>query len=135
MKSRNRLNVPRPSPNEASYAIYSNIPDSDPLHGIVVPFFVSRIKDHANHLQECLANRKFGELKVKAHHLKGAGGGFGFPIVSQIAAEIESATAELCPDIENLRKLVDSFTSVSTRIACGAISASITSKTSIDVRQ
>jgi histidine phosphotransfer protein HptB len=48
-------------------------------------------------------------LRTRAHQLKGAGGGFGFPRLTEMAAELEKACVEreLIGIVESLERVVE----------------------------
>jgi HPt (histidine-containing phosphotransfer) domain-containing protein len=59
--------------------------------------FVSRLPARVNSLASLSASREMDELRRLLHQLKGAGAGYGFPKITEVAAKAESlikATAE-----------------------------------------
>jgi PAS domain S-box-containing protein len=64
---------------------------SKPATAKLVERFLAGLPQRTNALQEALAAQEMNQLKVLAHQLKGAAGGYGFAAVSQAAAKLESA--------------------------------------------
>jgi HPt (histidine-containing phosphotransfer) domain-containing protein len=42
-------------------------------------------------MREALAHNAFDELRRSAHQLKGAGGGYGYPSITEVARSLETA--------------------------------------------
>ncbi len=53
--------------------------------------FASDLPNRVRRLEELLAGEDFEELERVAHQLKGAGGGYGFPQITEAAAVLELA--------------------------------------------
>lgn len=66
--------------------------DADMLE--LVREFAGEIPSRVLRLMELLAERDFEELQRIAHQLKGAGGGYGFPQITEAAASLEGALRE-----------------------------------------
>ena len=89
-------------PVHSSYA-------TDPDMAELVREFALELPGRADTLERLLAASELQELGVLAHQLKGAGGGYGFAPITEVAAKLEQAlrsgaaepvikdrTAELC---------------------------------------
>lgn len=70
---------------------------SDPDYEELIIDFVSVMPERIAELEQVLMHQAHDELKRKAHQLKGAGGGYGFPELSMLAAQVESACRENRP--------------------------------------
>jgi signal transduction histidine kinase/CheY-like chemotaxis protein len=57
--------------------------------------FVSRLPDRVSQLSTLLQERNLDELQCALHQLKGAGGGYGFPKITEAAAAAERKTNEI----------------------------------------
>jgi HPt (histidine-containing phosphotransfer) domain-containing protein len=68
--------------------------ESDPDMVELVAEFAAELPARAARLQELLDRAAWDELRTLAHQLKGAGGGYGFPRVSEVAAVLEQALRE-----------------------------------------
>lgn len=66
-------------------SIYADDPDMQEL----VEEFVSELPERARRLEEILDEADLVELQRLAHQLKGAGGGYGFPQITEAAAALE----------------------------------------------
>jgi HPt (histidine-containing phosphotransfer) domain-containing protein len=57
----------------------------------LLDLFVSAVPDRMRVLSELHRARCVEELGRQAHQLKGAGGGYGFPLISEAGAELQHA--------------------------------------------
>jgi HPt (histidine-containing phosphotransfer) domain-containing protein len=64
---------------------------ADPDMIEIVREFALELPGRADTLECLLAARRLDEMRVMAHQLKGAGGGYGFPEITQVAGALESA--------------------------------------------
>ena len=60
-----------------------------------IALFVSKLPDRVSHLSTLLQEQNLDELKRAVHQLKGAGGGYGFPQITEAAAAAERKTKEI----------------------------------------
>ncbi len=58
------------------------------LHDIIEEF-VDGLSDRIVHLKLAFEELDWGQLRTLAHRLKGAGGSYGYPEISQLAAQME----------------------------------------------
>ncbi len=65
--------------------------EDDPDMLEIVREFARELPERARVLEQHLATRDLAELQHLAHQLKGAGGGYGFPTITELAARLESA--------------------------------------------
>ena len=65
--------------------------EDDPDMLDIVREFAHELPDRIERIESLLAARSFAELQTLAHQLKGAGGGYGFPIITENAAALERA--------------------------------------------
>lgn len=82
---------------------FADDPDFDEL----LEFFVEAIPERVTKLKQSHETGNMSELKTLAHQLKGAGGGYGFPDLSTVAAKLEHCckageTAEIGPNLDEL---------------------------------
>jgi HPt (histidine-containing phosphotransfer) domain-containing protein len=79
-------------PLHSSYA-------ADPDMREIVREFALELPGRADVLESLLAARAWKDLSVLAHQLKGAGGGYGFAPVSELAGGLEQALRDrVAPD-------------------------------------
>ena len=65
--------------------------ENDPDMLEIVREFASELPARIAKLESLLAAGALAELQTLAHQLKGAGGGYGFPQITDLAASLESA--------------------------------------------
>lgn len=71
-----------------------SIYEDDPDMLEIVREFVGELPQRVAELQAHFEARDFSELQNLAHQLKGAGGGYGFPQITEVAAQLEQALKE-----------------------------------------
>lgn len=72
-------------------SLYADDPDMADL----VRLFVSELPDRIASVEKAWRERRVEELTRLAHQLKGAGSGYGYPGITQAAAELERELREL----------------------------------------
>lgn len=60
----------------------------------LVEFFISELQDRVGAMRDACQSGDNHRLRGLAHQLKGAAGGYGFPSITQSAAELESTLIE-----------------------------------------
>jgi HPt (histidine-containing phosphotransfer) domain-containing protein len=65
--------------------------ESDPDMLEIVREFAAELPARVAKLEAHLSAGELRELQTLAHQLKGAGGGYGFPLITELAASLESA--------------------------------------------
>jgi len=83
------------------------------LKELIPGFMANRRKDVVT-LRDALAKRDCAPMQSTGHSLKGVGGGYGFPEMSAIGAEIEIAAK--AGDLEALAGLVDRYAAYMDRV-------------------
>src|SRR5690349_16377478 len=58
---------------------------------LLIPGFLDRRSEDVFKLRQFIENSDYGQIKYLAHKIKGNGAAFGFPTLSQTAAELEKA--------------------------------------------
>ena len=69
--------------------ITSDLVQADPSFEEIVLDFVDGLSERLKVMEEAVRASDFEALRVAAHRLKGTGGGYGYPILSERAAELE----------------------------------------------
>ncbi|MCA9041479.1 MAG: Hpt domain-containing protein [Planctomycetaceae bacterium] len=64
----------------------------------LLEMFTEEIPVRRQRLEEAFNTQNMEELKTLSHQLKGAGGGYGFPDLSVIAARLEQACKDNTPE-------------------------------------
>jgi HPt (histidine-containing phosphotransfer) domain-containing protein len=70
--------------------ILSDLLRDDPSFADIVIDFVDALGDRVHQLESALRAADFETLRGLAHQLKGAGGGYGFPLLTERAAMLET---------------------------------------------
>lgn len=65
--------------------------EDDPDMLELVQEFAAELPDRIRSLEDTLEGGELAELQRLAHQLKGAGGGYGFPRITEVAAALEEA--------------------------------------------
>ena len=99
--------------NETLTPVYSDFSD-DPDYSELLNFFVEALPERFASLLELQERGEIESLRELAHQLKGAGGGYGFPGLTEAARELESACKESNEDLINER--LDQLTAYMSRI-------------------
>lgn len=60
----------------------------------IVIQFVEGLEQRVKTMQDALNSTDYEALRVAAHQLKGSGGGYGYPVLSDQAAKIEKQAKE-----------------------------------------
>lgn len=60
----------------------------------LVEEFVTRLPERVNDVVNAFTGRRGSDLKRMAHQLKGAGGGYGFPTITDAASKVESGLVQ-----------------------------------------
>jgi len=84
----------------------------------VVVGFINDLPGELHDIEKALQQEDWDKLKYTLHQLKGAGGGIGFPEVSNIAASMEFQA--FSQNTEELNRLFKELTNVYERIVAGA---------------
>ncbi len=69
--------------------IGSELLRSDPTFVDIVLQFVDGLGERLTTMEDAIREGDFEALRMAAHQLKGSGGGYGYPLLSEQAAELE----------------------------------------------
>ena len=81
-------------PRLSNDPIPSTLVQDDASYAEIVEEFVKGLAGRLETLETALRDKDFAQLTAAAHQLKGAGGGYGFPQITDAAAVLESALRE-----------------------------------------
>jgi HPt (histidine-containing phosphotransfer) domain-containing protein len=81
----------------------------------VVAHFVQELPRRVGQMNKLIETNNRDDLLVAVHRLKGAGGGFGFAAISELAAAAE-ARLKSDPPVENLAAAVEELISLIRRV-------------------
>jgi histidine phosphotransfer protein HptB len=86
--------------------IYSIFQDEEDFRELLADFYDSA-QQRRGVLQDSFQTGQLGTIRVHAHQLKGAGGGYGFEGLSDIAAQLEDACKSDQPRLDEIGPLLD----------------------------
>ena len=98
-------------------AILSKYAD-DPGLAELIREFVASLHQKVTNLRSLLAQQQIGEVEQLAHRIKGVGGMYGYPCLTEMAALIEAAAKEN-QNTELIGELVDEFADLCSKIENG----------------
>ncbi len=107
------------TPNQEMKPIVSLFSKADPTYQRLVPIFVGRLATHVLNMRAYLVAGDWHGVRNLAHQLKGAGGGYGFPIITEIAGEIELLADAPSPPQNKLKEAIQRFADTTDRITLG----------------
>ena len=87
--------------------------DSDMLE--LVELFVEEMVDRIASLERHWVEAEFEDLRTIAHQLKGAGGGYGFPTITDAAGKLEKELKAGCTEKAQLESLFEDLVSLCKR--------------------
>lgn len=94
--------------------VYSVFADDAEMHEII-GLFVDELPKRTMAMQSALNSGDLDQVRVLAHQLKGAAGGYGFASLGEAAALVESAVKEECePNV--VRSRIGSLIALAARI-------------------
>ncbi len=90
--------------------IRSELLRDDPSFAEIVVEFVEGLRQRLATMEDAVSASDFDALRVAADQLKGSGGGYGYPILTQQAAELErharaKALDDCVKSLDGLKKL------------------------------
>jgi HPt (histidine-containing phosphotransfer) domain-containing protein len=80
----------------------------------LVPAFLANRAADVGKIRAALASADFETVRVTAHGMKGAGGGYGFPEITRLGAAMEEGATRR--DVDAISALVTSLEAYLTRI-------------------
>ena len=87
----------------------------------LVTEFVDGLDARAQAIQEAIDAQALDTVKSLSHQLKGAGGGYGYPALSETAAKLEQRAQT--EDVARCQEVLDELRSLLTRIEVGLVPA------------
>ena len=81
----------------------------------LVEWFIDRIPERIEELQRTFERGALDELGSIAHQLKGAGGSYGFPQITECARRLEHQTKE--SDLDEVRRGLDELVDLCNRVS------------------
>lgn len=109
------MNSSSSSPKTPLVSNFANDPDMQDL----VELFIDELPERIQSLRESFEQQQFDELKRFAHQIKGAGGGYGYPVLTIAARQLEQAVANNL-EIESISKSLNELISLCERACLAA---------------
>jgi CheY-like chemotaxis protein/HPt (histidine-containing phosphotransfer) domain-containing protein len=109
--------TPAPQTADCSEPLHSILVEQDPEFLEIVDQFVQNLPDIIATIAGSYQQQDWKHLRETIHNLKGMGGGFGFPQLTDTAAEIEACL--LRRDSAAIEKLIDELRCTRDRIQAG----------------
>lgn len=78
--------------------IGSELVQEDDSFAALVTQFVAGLSNRVTRMEEAIRTADFNALQAAAHQLKGSGGGYGYPILTERAAQLERHARNLALD-------------------------------------
>ncbi len=103
-----------PSPDSPQGAIGSDLLREDSSFEDIVAQFVSGLSDRVARMDDAVRAADFEALRVAAHQLKGCGGGYGYPILTEHAAQLEQHAKNRA--LEECAEALDELKSICRRV-------------------
>ncbi len=79
---------------------------TDPDMADLVEMFVDELPQRIDSLQSLFEQEQFKDLETLAHQIKGAGGGYGYPSLTDAARTLENALKE-AGDLTKMQNALD----------------------------
>ena len=103
-----------------STPIHSSLLKEEPEFFDLVKNFVTQLPIMIQEMRDSFTNKDWNILKGIAHDLKSLGGGHGFPVITQLASNIEFSLAK--HNYMEVNELFDELESIHTRISLDEMS-------------
>lgn len=108
-------------PQPSVQPIVSQFAD-DPDMQEIITMFVQEMPERVEQLQQSWRASEFDLVKRMAHQLKGAGGGYGYPELGNVAGQLENSLNQLAgstqaTNLDTIRKQLDALIEMCNRVA------------------
>lgn len=104
---------------DAMNPITSTLLVDEPEFADLVETFVKQLPESVVKIKQLFQDQNWPQLKQEVHDLKGMGGGFGYPMLTDLAGKIESRVVH--QDIETVQTLLEELDVLSSRVEIGLI--------------
>ena len=97
--------------------ILSELLREDSSYEELVSDYVRCLSDRVTRLEGAIREADFESLRITAHQLKGSGGGYGYPIITARAAELEQHAMDGA--LQDCAKAITELRSITGRVEAG----------------
>jgi HPt (histidine-containing phosphotransfer) domain-containing protein len=109
-----------PNPQEPDEGpAFSELAAADEKFGVLVQEFLNSLDRRLADLGSALSSSDYQRLRSLAHQLKGTGGGYGYPALSERAAELERLA--LAGEFDACRRSIEDLSTLMARLAVKAL--------------
>jgi HPt (histidine-containing phosphotransfer) domain-containing protein len=108
-------NLPTDSSGEFGAGPCFSTLSGDPEMAELLALFVSELPQRLADIRQAAQGRNWQEVRRLAHQLRGAGGSYGFPLLTMAAARVEDIAREQTT-VKELRAALDQLTAFSERL-------------------
>ncbi len=105
------------NPNDTE-SIHSSLVEDDPSFADIVADFVSGLDERLATLTQAADAQDLDAVRSIAHQLKGAGGGHGYPQITEVAAGLEQNARNA--QLDECQRAISELTLVIQRVRAGA---------------
>lgn len=98
--------------------IGSELVRDDPDFADLVAQFVEGLNDRLNVMENALGEADFETLRAAAHQLKGSGGGYGYPLLTEHAGQLEQLATHR--ELDDCLAAVDTLKKICSRVVVDA---------------
>jgi HPt (histidine-containing phosphotransfer) domain-containing protein len=86
----------------------------------IVTAFVEGLSDRLARMEEAVRRADYDAIRTAAHQLKGCGGGYGYPILTECAAELERHAKNRA--LDDCSQALEVLKGICSRVAVGPTS-------------
>ena len=104
------------SPSASDAPIRSTLAN-DPDMADLIELFVSELPNRVELLRVAAEQGRASDVRDLAHQLKGAAGGYGFAVIGEAAADIETPLRSGAADLNSVRRQVDALIELCSRVS------------------
>lgn len=94
--------------------IVSELVQEDPSFADILTEFVEQLPQRVRQFEETLEANDLARFSSYAHQLKGAGGGYGFPMLTELGRQMEQAAQDA--QLDECRRALDELKSIIARV-------------------
>lgn len=94
--------------------IVSELLEEDPSFADILTDFVEQLPQRVRQFEETLEANDLGRFSSYAHQLKGAGGGYGFPMLTELGSRLEQAAQ--AAQLDECARMIDELKSIVARL-------------------
>jgi PAS domain S-box-containing protein len=114
-----RTEHPGDQDSSATQPLLSTLDSSDQMYKKLVPKFVGTLQEKLDDLRRAFEEANWTGISSVAHQLKGAGGGYGFPVITEFAGNIEGLALGAPVDSEKVKSAIDELAKVCKQAQAG----------------